>query len=80
MNYFTIYFSDLSLTAQESIRKMVRSRIKEDKEKMKELEELTIHKMKDYSPGTSFEGLLEGIIDEAVENQINRTFNGEGEV
>ncbi len=79
MNYFTIYFSDLTLEAQESIRKLVADRIKDDPDKMKEIEELASKKAKGFDPEKRAE-IIDSLIEEEIDDQINRLFDGKGEV
>lgn len=79
MNYFTIYFSDLNSEAQESIKKLVRERIQDDPDKMKEIEEEALDKAKGFNPERVSE-LQDSLLEEEVEDQINRLFSGKGEV
>lgn len=79
MNSFSIYFNDLNTDAQQSIKDMVEQRIREDDDQVKEIEELAYKKSKGFGADKQLE--WQGIIlEEKIEDEINRKFRGEGQV
>ncbi len=79
MNSFSIYFNDLNIDAQQSIKDMVEQRIREDDDQVKEIEELAYKKSKGFGKDKQLE--WQGIIlEEKIEDEINRKFRGEGQV
>lgn len=79
MNTFSIYFNDLSIDTQQSIKDMVEVRIRQDEDKVKEIEQLAYKKSKGFGPDKQLE--WQGIIlEEMIEDEINRKFRGEGQV